>query len=101
MSKPVPYTSLHEENKQLTSLVAASIFLHEQCNDKDLPEMPLLIERVAQAGKARGWQMEPARVRLIFMLGEYRSQMLIDDETPLSEKCSALKHAVKPLLSNT
>lgn len=96
---PVKNVMPEQQIQQLGALVAASDWLREHCDRRDIPAKSTLLASAIKQGEARGWKVSPMTHQQLLASADNRYQAINEDNTPKNEKCATLNSAAAPFIA--
>lgn len=75
---------------QLSAMLASGHFLRVNCSRTDIPDDATLRRTATELAQKRGWNIGAAEYQQLPAQTQLRYQALMQDTTPLQQKCSAL-----------
>ena len=79
--------------EQLSALLAGGHFLRQNCARTDIPDDVKLQRTAMRIAQQRGWDTHAAEYRQLPARTQARYQVLMQDNTPLSDKCATLNQS--------
>ncbi|PKB87502.1 hypothetical protein A8A01_24090 [Ewingella americana] len=97
--RPAASIMPEQQIQQLSALVAASDWLRDNCERRDIPAKPNLLTSAVKQGEARGWKSTASTTQELSASVERRYQAITEDSMAKSEKCATLNSAAAPFLA--
>ncbi|MCX8962489.1 secretion protein [Erwinia psidii] len=86
---------------QLSSLVAGSKFLREQCSNNTIPGDAVLLSRAISLAEKKGWNTYAAEYQEINPKINDKMTMITRDSTSLPQKCQQLQLSLANFIAET